>query len=168
MSTMQLPDDAQRQEQATLPSPTIILPPDGGPPIAPNAPSGAPFGEYELLGELGRGGMGVVYKARDKSLNRIVAIKMILPNALPGPSELQRFHTEATAAARLQHSNIVSVHRVGVIDGRPFYSMDYIEGPSLASASTRDRCPAEWLHAISLRWRGPSITPTARASCTAT
>src|SRR5437868_6700463 len=91
----------------TLPAPTVIIPPGGGPAIAPG---GAPFGEFELLGELGRGGMGVVFKARDRALNRVVAIKMILPGALPVPSELQRFQTEASAAAKLQHSNIVSVH----------------------------------------------------------
>jgi predicted Ser/Thr protein kinase len=115
-----------------------MLPPGGGPAVAPG---GAPFGEYELLGELGRGGMGVVFKARDRSLNRIVAIKMILPNALPGQAELQRFHTEAEAAAKLQHSNIVSVHRVGAIDGRPFYSMDYIEGPSLSQRLSNGPLP---------------------------
>ena len=147
------PDDGQYPVPATLPSPTILLPAVGGPAIVPG---GAPFGEYELLGELGRGGMGVVFKARDTSLNRIVAIKMILPGALPGKAELQRFHTEAEAAARLQHSNIVSVHRVGIIDGRPFYSMDYIEGPSLAqrlgNGPLPGRCAARYLalvaHAI--------------------
>src|SRR5215472_14909620 len=60
------------------------------------------FGEYELLGEIGRGGMGVVFKAREPGLNRLVAIKMVLPGAFPDDSELQRFHTEAAAAARLQ------------------------------------------------------------------
>ena len=131
------PADDGNFEQ-TLPAPTVMLPAGGGPAVAPG---GAPFGEFELLGELGRGGMGVVFKARDRSLNRVVAIKMILPGALPGPSELQRFHSEAEAAAKLHHSNIVSVHRVGVIDGRPFYSMDYIEGPSLAQRLAQGPLP---------------------------
>ena len=89
-------------------------------------------GDYELLNELGRGGMGVVFRARDAKLNRFVAVKMILPGAMPDAADLQRFHTEAAAAACLRHPNIVSVHQVGVEDGRAYYAMDLIEGPSLA------------------------------------
>ena len=76
--------------------------------------------------------MGVVFKARDLKLNRFVAVKMILPGAMPDENDLQRFHTEAAAAACLRHPNIVSVHQVGVEDGRWYYCMDLIEGPSLA------------------------------------
>jgi hypothetical protein len=97
--------------------------------------SGAParvFGDYELLDEIGRGGMGVVYRARQVSLDRLVALKMILPGELTGPEDLQRFHTEAEATARLQHPGIVRVHDVGEIDGKLYYSMDYIDGPSLS------------------------------------
>jgi serine/threonine protein kinase len=90
------------------------------------------FGEYILVSELGRGGMGVVYKAFEPELGRHVAIKMILSGALSGPADLHRFHTEASAAARLQHPHIVKVHRVGVHQDRHFYSMDYIAGTSLA------------------------------------
>jgi serine/threonine-protein kinase len=146
------PDERPYDNQATLPSPTIIQAPREEPAVPA---AGAPFGEYELLGELGRGGMGVVYKARDRSLNRVVAIKMILPGALPGPAELQRFHSEAAAAARLQHSHIVSVHRVGVIVGRPFYSMDYIEGPSLAQRLAQGPLPG--------RGAARYLVPVARA-----
>jgi eukaryotic-like serine/threonine-protein kinase len=89
-------------------------------------------GDYELLYELGRGGMGVVFKARDLKLNRIVAVKMILPGAMPDETDLQRFQTEASAAACLKHPNIVAVHAVGCQDGRWYYCMDLIEGPSLA------------------------------------
>jgi hypothetical protein len=89
------------------------------------------FGDYELLGELGRGGMGVVYKAYEPALNRLVALKMVLPGALPDAAELARFQSEAAAAARLHHPHIVAVHRVGVQDGRHYYSMDLIDGPSL-------------------------------------
>jgi serine/threonine-protein kinase len=93
---------------------------------------GEVFGDYVLLGELGRGGMGVVYKAFEPGLGRHVAIKMILSGALSGAADLHRFHTEASAAARLQHPHIVKVHRVGVCRDRHYYSMDYIAGTSLA------------------------------------
>jgi tRNA A-37 threonylcarbamoyl transferase component Bud32 len=90
------------------------------------------FGDYELLEELGRGGMGVVFKARQVQLDRVVALKMILSSHLANAADLQRFHIEAAAAARLQHPNIVSVHEVGVVEGQHFYSMEFIAGPSLS------------------------------------
>jgi eukaryotic-like serine/threonine-protein kinase len=90
------------------------------------------FGPYELLGEIGRGGMGVVYKARQKGLDRSVAVKMILAGHLASPELVRRFQAEAKAAARLRHSNIVHIHDVGQIDGQDFFAMEYIEGPSLA------------------------------------
>jgi serine/threonine-protein kinase len=127
----------------TQPPTTLLVPPSqrtegtaapasADSPACEPATGFTPFGEYDLLDELGRGGMGVVFKALDRGLNRVVAVKMILPGALPGPDELRRFQTEAEAAARLSHPHIVAVHRVGVVDGRPFYSMDYVEGPSLS------------------------------------
>jgi serine/threonine-protein kinase len=90
------------------------------------------FGEYELLSELGRGGMGVVFKARQQNLNRVVALKMVLSGALSSPEEVRRFRTEAEATACLKHPHIVTVHTVGERDGRHYFSMDFIDGPSLA------------------------------------
>jgi WD40 repeat protein len=86
---------------------------------------------YEILGELGRGGMGVVYQACQAELNRIVALKMILAGGHAGQAELARFRTEARAVARLQHPNIVQIHEVGEHQGLPFFSLEYCAGGSL-------------------------------------
>jgi WD40 repeat protein len=86
---------------------------------------------YEVLGVLGRGGMGVVYKARQRGLNRLVALKMILVGGHAGPAELARFRAEAEAIARLQHPNIVQIHEVGEHEGGPFFSLEFCPGGSL-------------------------------------
>ena len=90
------------------------------------------IGEYEVLDEIARGGMGVVFRARQRKLNRVVALKMILAGRLADSSDIERFYREARAAGKLQHTNIVPVHEIGEHEGRHYFTMDFVDGPSLA------------------------------------
>jgi serine/threonine-protein kinase len=111
-------------------------------PAAP-VPAGHPsLPGYEILEVLGQGGMGVVYKARQVALDRPVALKMILAGAYARPEQRARFRTEAEAAARLRHPNVVQVYEVGEYEGEPYFAMEYVESGSLAQRLAGPLMPA--------------------------
>jgi serine/threonine-protein kinase len=142
--------DDQDAVATESPTPTVTWPIQGPSALLTAraaAPDGPPpqvsFGKYELLGELGRGGMGVVYKARQVDLDRLVAIKMILASHVATPEQVAGFYAEARAAARLRSPRIVAIHEVGQIYGQHYFSMEYIAGPSLARLLDERRGPLE-------------------------
>jgi serine/threonine-protein kinase len=135
-----LPQVLQRWQEFRLIDAQVgaLLPEPGTPlstlltPLVPHATGVPQVPGYAVEAELGRGGMGVVYKARHLRLNRTVALKMLLAGAYAGPHDLARFLREAEAEAGLQHPHIVQVHDVGEYDGRPYFTMEFVEGGSLA------------------------------------
>jgi tetratricopeptide (TPR) repeat protein len=104
---------------------------------------GTRFGRYDLVAELGRGGMGIVCRARQVDLGREVAIKMLLEGSAATPVGLRRFYAEARSVAKLSHPNIVAVHDVGEQDGVPYFTMDYIDGRPLGELIERGELSAE-------------------------
>lgn len=131
-SDTQPPEGQTHDAAVTLPA--RLLTPQGVTPAEGQSGAGPcpqTIAGYELLEELGRGGMGVVCKARQKGLGRLVALKMILHSDHASEEQRRRFFNEAEALARLRHENIVQIHEIGEHDGKPFFSLEYIEGSSL-------------------------------------
>ncbi len=135
---------------AERPTLTSLTPNEGG--STTSKPFGSLVGmiidDYKLLEEIGRGGMGIVYKARQKSLDRLVAIKTLLAHHFTHPAILQRFLGEAKAAAGLTHPNIVKVFQVGECPAGHFFAMEYIEGRTLKEILQERTAPISWSVAL--------------------
>ena len=121
---------AYRPGRADRPAGDSPPPADPAPAAVVSEPPAVPG--YQILGELDRGGMGVVYQARQVALQRTVALKMVQNGAHAGPRELARFRAEAAVIARLQHPNIVQIYDVGEAAGRPYFALEFVAGGSLA------------------------------------
>jgi serine/threonine protein kinase len=144
---------AKSRPQARVPGPIPLR--FRGPDRPGNVPLGWPvkerlssaertwFGDYELLREIGRGGMGVIYLARQSGLNRLVGVKFLLEGRNAGAIDVSRFRAEAEAAAGLRHLNIVAIHEVGCHGGQHFFSMEFVEGHTLAEIVREGPLPVD-------------------------
>ncbi|HTL56275.1 MAG TPA: protein kinase [Candidatus Limnocylindrales bacterium] len=137
-------------DAALLPSPSEEIQIDGDSSLGR-------VSRYELLEEIAHGGMGIVYRARDTALNRVVALKLMLAGQFAGAREVKRFRAEAEAAARLDHPNIVPIYEVGEQDGRPFFSMKFMDGGTLTERLSTGGSP------IDLRQAAVLLAKIARA-----
>ena len=135
-------------------------------PLLASTMSGPVIPGYTIEGELGRGGMGIVYKAKHLRLNRVVAIKMISVRSFPTEQSVRRFLVEAELAAALDHPGIVPVYEVGEYGGWPFFAMRLVDGGSLAQHLPRLLADRARRFACWSRWRAPSIAPISTESCT--
>ena len=144
------PETLEVQPRPTGADPEATLPPSAEP--APITAEQLAVPGYEVISELGRGGMGVVYQARQTRLKRLVALKMILSGVHASNRELVRFNTEAEAVARLPHPHIVQIYEIGEHHGRPFFTFEYVDGGSLAQHFKGQLAPpqqaAELVHTL--------------------
>src|SRR5262245_54772480 len=120
----------------------------GGSPGTRPGPGGGPalsgsFGDYELLGEIERGGMGVVYRARERHSGLLVALKMMLHGEGAGPTDRHRFILEARATGELNHPGVVAIHAWGEHEGHPFYTMDFVPGVTLSRVLENGPLPCD-------------------------
>jgi serine/threonine protein kinase len=137
-------DDAPQRalcDQATLPPTPSAIPAEPARPAFDKVTHS--FGDYELLGELGRGGMGVVYQARERRSGRLVALKMMLGESVVAETDLRRFELEARATGELNHPGIVTIHAWGEQAGHPFYTMDFVQGVPLSQLLQPGPLPIE-------------------------
>lgn len=135
------PSDPQDQTTLSMPIGSTSQPAEVPSQTSLTQPQMGAFGDYELVQIVGRGGMGVVYKACQTKLRRTVALKMILGGKLASEQDLKRFLAEAEAAARLRHRNIVTIFEIGAVQGQHYFSMEFIEGETLAQRLTGGPLP---------------------------
>ena len=138
------------------------------PPVSVLEPGALVAGKYKIVEEVGRGGMGIVYKAEDLRLKRFVALKFLPPELTDTPEVKARFLVEAQAAAALSHSNICTIYEVGESEGRSYIAMEYVEGRRCGTGSARVRSSRGRSWISSARSRPAWRRRTARASSTGT